>query len=278
MLKTCTTILVGKNASLTGSTIIARNEDGADDSNAQRFVVVNPEDQPQPYHSVHSDLTISLPDNPLRYTATPDADPTYGIWGAGGINSKNTAMTATETITTNARVLSVDPLVEKGLGEEDFLTLVLPYIESAKAGVLRLGKLLEEYGTYESNGIAFADREEIWYMETIGGHHWAAIRIPDDAYAIAPNRWNITDFDFNLANCLASADLPEFIAKNQLNPDHEGLNLRHIFGSATIKDRYYNNPGLGTSTNFWMIILLGSLPTKIYLSLIVQPRKFLWKI
>ncbi|MEE6667521.1 C69 family dipeptidase [Pediococcus acidilactici] len=242
MLKTCTTILVGKNASLTGSTIIARNEDGADDSNAQRFVVVNPEDQPQPYHSVHSDLTIPLPDNPLRYTATPDADPTYGIWGAGGINSKNTAMTATETITTNARVLSVDPLVEKGLGEEDFLTLVLPYIESAKAGVLRLGKLLEEYGTYESNGIAFADREEIWYMETIGGHHWAAIRIPDDVYAIAPNRWNITDFDFDSADCLAPADLPELIAKNQLNPDHEGFNLRHIFGSATIKDRYYNNP------------------------------------
>ncbi len=72
----------------------------------------------------------------------------------------------------------MDPLVEKGLGEEDFLTLVLPYIESAKAGVLRLGKLLEEYGTYESNGIAFADREEIWYMETIGGHHWLQSEFP----------------------------------------------------------------------------------------------------
>lgn len=64
-------------------------------------------------------------------------------------------MSATETITTNARVLGADPLVKDGFGEEDMLTLVLPYIKTAREGVLRLGQLLETYGTYESNGIAF---------------------------------------------------------------------------------------------------------------------------
>ena len=88
MLKTCTTILVGKNASLTGSTIIARNEDGADDSNANGFVVVTPEDQPNPTHSVHSDLTISLPDNPLRYHRHARCRSHVWHLGAGGINSK----------------------------------------------------------------------------------------------------------------------------------------------------------------------------------------------
>ena len=97
-------------------------------------------------------------------------------------------MSATETITTNARVLGADPLVKDGFGEEDMLTLVLPYIKTAREGVLRLGELLETYGPYESNGIAFADTEEIWWLETIGGHHWIAKRVPDDTYVTNPNQ------------------------------------------------------------------------------------------
>ena len=37
-------------------------------------------------------------------------------------------MTSTETITTNSRVLGVDPLVAAGIGEEDMPTIVLPHI------------------------------------------------------------------------------------------------------------------------------------------------------
>lgn len=37
-------------------------------------------------------------------------------------------MTATETITSNPRVLGADPLVKGGIGEEDIVYLVLPYI------------------------------------------------------------------------------------------------------------------------------------------------------
>ena len=83
-------------------------------------------------------------------------------------------MTATETITSNPRVLAADPLVvykkaqkrgEKdapgGIGEEDIIVLVLPYIRTAREGVLRLASLLEKYGTYESNGIAFNDENEV---------------------------------------------------------------------------------------------------------------------
>lgn len=241
-IRTCTTILVGKKASLSGATIIARNEDGGDESNPQRFVVIKPETQPKTYHSVHSNIDIPLPEDPLRYTSTPDADSSAGIWAAAGINAANVAMTATETITSNARVLSADPLVSNGIGEEDITTLVLPYIDSARAGVLRLGKLLETYGTYESNGIAFSDQNEIWYFETLGGHHWAAVKIPDDAYVIAPNRLNIDNFDVNSDNTLASADLESFVQKYHLNPDQNQFNLRHIFGSSTIKDQHYNNP------------------------------------
>jgi len=239
----CTTILVGKKASIDGSTMIARNEDsGSASSNPQRFIVMNPQDQPRHYKSVQSAFEIDLPENPMRYTSTPDAAEGFGIWGESGINSANVAMTATETITTNTRVLGADPFVDNGIGEEDMLTLVLPYVHSAKEGVQRLGSILEQYGTYESNGIAFSDADDVWYMETIGGHHWAAVRIPDDAYVVAPNRFNIDHFDFDSADTLCSEGLREFIEVHHLNPDFEGYNLRHIFGSASIKDTRYNNP------------------------------------
>ena len=238
----CTTILVGKKASIDGSTIISRNDDGHEALDPERFVVVNPEDQPRNYQSVISKVQIKLPDNPLRYTSIPNSILTNGIWPAAGINSENIAMSATETITTNSRVLGIDPYVDGGIGEEDLVTLVLPYIHSAKEGVERLGALLEEFGTYEPNGIAFSDNNEIWWLETIGGHHWAAKRIPDDAYVVAPNRMNIDDFDFNADDTLSSADLEDLIATYHLNPDFDRVNLRHIFGSASIKDTVYNNP------------------------------------
>lgn len=239
----CTTILVGKKASLDGSTMIARSEDGGREILPESFKVVLPKDQPRHYKSTLTGCEVELSEKPLRYTSAPDAHGKYGIWAAAGINEENVAMTATETITTNTRIQGIDPiLVDEGLGEEDFVTLTLPYIHSAREGVLRVGSLLEKYGTYEMNGMAFSDKDEIWYLETIGGHHWAARKIPDDAYVVAPNRFNIDEFDFESPDFMASSDLQDIINNYKLNPDFEGYNLRHIFGSATIKDTHYNNP------------------------------------
>lgn len=38
------------------------------------------------------------------------------------------------------------------------------------------------------NSIAFQDVDEIWWLETVGGHHWIARRVPDDCYVIMPNQ------------------------------------------------------------------------------------------
>ena len=151
----CTTILVGKKASYDGSTMIARNDDGFFD--VKKLVIVEPKDQMKIYKSKISHLEIELPDNPMRYSSTPNVDLSNGIWAANGINEMNVAMTATETITSNPIVLGADPYVkyqkakskkEKdipgGIGEEDLVVLVLPYITSAREGVIRLGELLEK--------------------------------------------------------------------------------------------------------------------------------------
>lgn len=247
----CTTVLVGKAASIDGSTIIARNDDGHEALDPQQFVLVKPEDQPKHYQAVISGVEIDLPDNPLAYTSIPNAVKTNGIWAAAGINSENVAMSATETITTNPRVLGIDPYEEKGIGEEDIVVLVLPYIHSAREGVERLGALLEEFGTYEPNAIAFADKDEVWWLETIGGHHWAAVKIPDTAYVVAANRRSIDEFDFHSDDTLCSKDLKDLIEKYHLNPNPGHYNLRHIFGSATVKDTVYNNPRVWYSQKFF---------------------------
>ena len=280
----CTTILVGRDASLDGSTIIARNEDSPSGQyTPKRLCVVQPDEQPRTYTNVLGHLTIELPDDPVRYTALPDAIPGKGFWGAAGVNVHNVAMTATETITSNPRVLGADPLVvyqpakgaegeegyeperPGGIGEEDFVRIVLPYITSAREGVLRLGELLERYGTYEMNGIAISDPDEIWWLETVGGHHWIAARVPDDSYVVMPNQLGIDLFDLTEAMgdgeyYLCSADLSDLITENRLwqlrefEADSDGplavapfeghviFNPRLVFGSRTDADHVYNTP------------------------------------
>lgn len=245
----CTTILVGKKASYDGSTMIARNDDSSNGKfTAKKLQVIHPENMPRIYKSVLSKFEVELPENPLQYTAMPNAVEGDGMWAAAGVNIENIGMTATETITSNARVFGADPLVKDGFGEEDIVVITLPYIHSAKEGVKRLGLLLEQFGTYESNGIAFSDVDSIWYMETIGGHHWIARKVPDDSYVMMPNQFGIDEFDFedaysNENEYMCSKDLKEFIEENHLNlsqDDH--FNPRYAFGSHSDSDHVYNSP------------------------------------
>ena len=266
----CTTILIGKAASYDGSTIVARNDDsGHGKFDPKRFVAVRPEDQPRHYVSEISHAAKDLPDDPCLYSIVPNALPGRGILAEAGASVRNVAMSATETIAVNERVLAADPMVKLipavgepgdedyqaevpgGIGEEDLITLVLPYVHTAREGVERLGALLERYGTYEANGIAISDVDDIWYVETIGGHHWIARRVPDDCYAAIPNQLGLDQFDLEDAlgeqrEYMCSADLREFIDANHLDvsmdPDTRHLNPRALFGTRTDKDHVYNTP------------------------------------
>lgn len=240
----CTAILVGKKATLDGSTIIARNEDGYGAIGPKKFIVhAARHSEPTTYTSVTTGVRIDLPQDAYRYTAEPSVPTDEGLYEEAGINERNVAMSATETTFTNPRALGADPLVHDGVDEEAMVTLVLPYIDSARDGVKRLGALIEQYGTGESNGIAFSDQEDVWYMETAGGHNWAAVRLPDDAYAIAPNQISIQTLDFNDSdNYMWSNGLQQFVAENQLNPDPTTFNFREIFGTHTESDAHYNTP------------------------------------
>ena len=101
------------------------------------------------------------------------------------------------------------------------------------------------------NGMAFADVNEIWWMETLGGHHWIARRVPDDQYVVVPNESGIDSFDLDdafgkQAEHMCSADLREFIADNHLDLSMDGddgaFNPRVAFGTQSDADHVYNTP------------------------------------
>ncbi len=240
----CTSILIGKNATVDGSVIIGRNEDSR--PAWPKNFVVHPavtHDTPQVFKSQDNDFSMPLPANAAKYTATPEWTTKYGLFEEDGINEYGVAMSATESTYANTRVLAADPLEKNGIGEEAMITVTLPYIKSAREGVKRLGTIVATYGTDESNGILFADKDEAWYFETGSGHYWVAQRIPDDSYAVIANQMAIQEIDFaDPDNFMWHPGIQDFVKEHVLNPGRQGFNFRKIFGTANQMDTYYNLP------------------------------------
>ncbi|WP_172189644.1 C69 family dipeptidase [Lentilactobacillus kribbianus] len=242
----CTSIIIGKNASVDGSIMIGRNEDSKA-SWPKNYIMHDHEEfnDEQKFVSKDNQFEMQLPKIKYKYSATPEWTEKFGLFEEDGINEFNVAMSATESAYTNENVLSVDPLVPNGIGEEAMVTVTLPYVKSAREGVARLGQIVEEHGTNETNGILFADQNEAWYMETAGGHQWVAQQIPDDGYAVIANQLAIQEINFNdPEHFMWATDIQSFVENNHLNPDLSGnsFNFRNIFGTDSLQDKYYNYP------------------------------------
>ncbi len=241
----CTTVIVGKKASLSGKNIIARNEDSHETTNPKRFEFVkNTLAKDGIYDSYLTKVKIALPKNGMKYTAMPDVtSDTYnrGRFGEASINEANVAISSTESLYGNERVLAYDPLVKDGIAEDAINDILAPYVKTAREAVEMLGSLIEKYGSAEGNGILFADEDEVWYMEIPTGHHYVAIKLPEDMYGVAPNCVCIEEIDFSdKENFIWSKNIQEFVEKYRLNVDREGFNFRHIFGTYSELDRVYN--------------------------------------
>lgn len=238
----CTSILVGKKASLDGSIMIGRNED-AKAAWPKHFVIHQHGELTNKFVSKDNGFTLQLPKNSAKYSATPEWTDKFGLFEEDGINEFNVAMSATESAYTNNNVLAADPLVKDGINEEAMITVILPFIRTAREGIIRLGSIIAQYGTNETNGILFADNDEAWYMETAGGHYWVARRIPDNSYAVVSNQLSIQEIDFtDKNNFMYHAGIQTFVSENKLNPSPNTFNFRQIFGTHDRSDAVYNTP------------------------------------
>lgn len=241
----CTSILVGKKASIDGSTLIGRNED-CKATWPKHFIVHHHKEykSKQTFKAKENNFKLNLPTIRYKYTATPEWTDKFGLFEEEGINEYNVAMSATESAYANSYVLGFDPLVKDGINEASIVTVVLPYIKSAREGVQRLGDIVNQYGANESNGILFSDSDEVWYFEIGSGHHWVAMKIPDNSYAVVSNRLAIQNIDFNdHKNFMWSNGIQQFVNQYHLNNStDDSFNFRNIFGTRDEADMYYNNP------------------------------------
>ena len=242
----CTTVVVGKNATADGSTIAARNED-AKTAWDKRFVV-HPHSTNKDgatYTSKGNGFTYKLPKTNYKYTATPEWTEKDGQFEEDGINEHGVALSATESATANDKALKADPLIKDGIGEDSITSVVLPHVKTAKDGVKMLGKIVDEKGSSEVNGVIISDKDEVWYMEIGSGHHWVAQRVPDDSYAVIPNKLCIDKVDLkDDKNYLGSKDLVKFSEdKGLYDPKKDGdFSFKKAFGTENEKDAKYNNP------------------------------------
>ncbi|WP_341266097.1 C69 family dipeptidase [Morganella morganii] len=244
----CTTIFVGENASSDGAQYIARNED-MNPANP-KVLQVNQEkiNKDTEFKTNLNKFTYTLPEKAMRYTTIPEwNDKGQFRFSSNGFNDAGVGISATETIFANDASLKIDPYVEDtGIIEDAIPDVVLPYVSSAKEGVMRLGKIIEEKGAGEGFGVAFIDKDGIWYLETGSGHQWMAAKILANTYYVTANQGRLEKFDMNdKENYLSSPTLISFAEKNGLyDPKKDGeFNFKKAYTKDDAKsDGYYNYP------------------------------------
>uniref|UniRef100_A0AB33JI29 Dipeptidase n=1 Tax=Prevotella sp. GTC17262 TaxID=3236797 RepID=A0AB33JI29_9BACT len=240
----CTTILVGKKMTTDGSMIVARSEDwdGMVAKNLQIFE--DTDNGPEEFVARDSKFRCPLPKKAFGYSALSPYH-LHGHWGSAGFNTVGVGMSATETIFTNDKALAADPLVETGVAENCIYNIVLPYVSTAREGVARIGRLIEEYGSAEGFAIGLVDSRESWYLENAGGHRWLATRIPDDRYFVTGNQSRFRTYDpQDTDNYMASADLIEHAAANGLYDPAKGaaFDFHEAYARDAELDTTYNYP------------------------------------
>ena len=232
----CTTIIVGSRQMADGSMIYARSDDSTA-VKATRLVHYPAGKGPEEFVALDSPFRCPLPPERLGFSALEREDLPYH-WGEAGFNDLGVGMSATETIFSSKAVLDLDPYVPEGLAENSVYHIVLPYVKSAREGVLRLGELIERYGSAEGFGIAFMDSAETWYLENAGGHRWFAKKMPADKYFVSGNQSRYREYD--PAEDLASADLVSWAREHGF---FEGeFDFHTAYSLESENDKTYNYP------------------------------------
>lgn len=218
--ESCTSIMLGKNATDDGSVITAHTCDAyyrtwLEFVPAQKFVT----DTTHKVYSgtMHTHTAWSSENLKLR-GEIPEAKETYAYLNTAYpcLNEKQLAIG--ETTFGGKKELKN----ENGLFLiEELERIALQRCTIARQAITLIGELIKEYG-YGDNGecITIADTKEVWHMEILGegqdkiGGVWAAQRIPDDHVGISANISRIAELDLeDEDNFMASENVFEVAKK-----------------------------------------------------------------
>ncbi|EHI70910.1 C69 family dipeptidase [Streptococcus ictaluri] len=202
----CTGFIIGKELTKDGSTLYGRTEDLEPNHN-KTFVVRAAKDNQEEdmWEDLSNGFKYPLPSHSYKYTAVPDVTPKEGVYDEAGINEWGVSMSATVSASANDAIQKIDPYVKDGLAESSMASVILPSVKTARQGIELIAQIVAEKGSAEGNIVTIADKEGIWYMEILSGHQYAAIKFPDDKFAVFPNTFylghvNLEDKDSTITS------------------------------------------------------------------------------
>ena len=200
----CTNFLVGKGATLDGSTLISYNADSY-------FLFGALCHYPAATYAAGTTLDIHDWDSGKYLGKIKQAEKTYSV--IGNMNEHQVSIGET---TFGGREELVDTTAIMDYGS--LIYIALQRSKTAREAIKVMTDLVAEYGYYsEGESFSIADPNEVWIMEMVGkgrnnkGAVWVAQRIPDDCVAAHANQARITTFPFDdKNNCLYSEDVIAF--------------------------------------------------------------------
>ena len=202
----CTNFLVGKDASVDGSTMISY---AADSYALYGFL----HHSPAADHAKGAVREVKDWDTGKPLCTIPQVAHTHNVVG----NMNEHQLTIGETTWGGRPELEIGEGIDYG----SLIYIALERCKTAREAIKCMTDLVAEYG-YASSGETFsiADPNEVWLMELIGkgkvekGAVWVATRIPDDCIAAHANQARITTIDFkDNANWVWSKDVVSFACK-----------------------------------------------------------------
>ena len=202
----CTNFVVGKDASVDGSTMVSY---AADSYSLYGFLRYSPAtDYPEGAVREVKDWDTGKP-----LCTIPQVAHTYNVVG----NMNEHQLTIGETTWGGRPELEIGEGIDYG----SLIYIALERCKTAREAIKCMTDLVAEYG-YASSGETFsiADPNEVWLMELIGkgkvekGAVWVATRIPDDCIAAHANQARFTTINFkDKENWMWSKDVVSFARK-----------------------------------------------------------------
>ena len=202
----CTNFLVGKDASVDGSTMVSY---AADSYALYGFLHHSPAtDYPAGAVREVKDWDTGKP-----LCVIPQVAHTYNVVG----NMNEHQLTIGETTWGGRAELETGEGIDYG----SLIYIALERCKTAREAIKCMTDLVAEYG-YASSGETFsiADPNEVWMMELIGkgkvekGAVWVATRLPDDCIAAHANQARFTTINFkDKENWMWSKDVVKFARK-----------------------------------------------------------------
>ncbi|NCC24216.1 MAG: dipeptidase [Deltaproteobacteria bacterium] len=268
----CTTIIVGKQASVDGSVLVSHSEDGLGDP---RMVYIPAKDhEPGSVRHVYdSDVALgyeprfgsdpvhrfNIDERSPRYKAPagvppsqplgsiPQVSHTYAYFD-GNYGLMNEHQLIMGECTDKAKV---HPEAEEGkriFYSSELSRVALERCKTAREAVKLMGELIMTYGYYGTGEtLLVGDPDEGWVMEMCGYDMdgtdgvWVAQRVPDDGFFVAANQFRIREVKEDAEDMMYSPNIFEVAkAKGWWKSEDGPLDWTAVYGDGEFHHPYYS--------------------------------------